>query len=282
MGFFSTSNEVIGKCFVCNQDVTKVRATGAYGHLLSDNSCICEICRTQKQLDIKKDSTKDKFLQQISENGFILPSEFIPTKRIKTLGFLLGTSVELPESFLEIDEQRKLMNMPEKKTAFLSKDKRIERIRKFIDLIDFELLNNGNKLIDGHSLLGSAVGGIAFGGVGAIVGAAIPKKSIKDVCNNLSIKVVFNDMQNPIEYINIITSATKTNSKEYTESFKSAQECLSILAVILKQNQEQSIIANSQPQLSAADEIKKFKELLDMGAITEDEFITKKKQLLEI
>lgn len=33
---------------------------------------------------------------------------------------------------------------------------------------------------------------------------------------------------------------------------------------------------------SPADELKKFKELLDMGAITEDEFIAKKKQILGI
>lgn len=33
-------------------------------------------------------------------------------------------------------------------------------------------------------------------------------------------------------------------------------------------------------QLSAADELKKFKELLDMGVITEEEFKTKKKELL--
>lgn len=33
---------------------------------------------------------------------------------------------------------------------------------------------------------------------------------------------------------------------------------------------------------SVADEIKKFKELLDMGAITEEEFETKKKELLNI
>lgn len=34
------------------------------------------------------------------------------------------------------------------------------------------------------------------------------------------------------------------------------------------------------PAPSAADEIKKYKELLDMGAITQDEFDAKKKQLL--
>ena len=33
-------------------------------------------------------------------------------------------------------------------------------------------------------------------------------------------------------------------------------------------------------QVSAAEELKKFKELLDMGAITQEEFDAKKKQLL--
>ena len=33
-------------------------------------------------------------------------------------------------------------------------------------------------------------------------------------------------------------------------------------------------------QSSAADELKKFKDLLDMGAITQEEFTAKKKQLL--
>lgn len=38
--------------------------------------------------------------------------------------------------------------------------------------------------------------------------------------------------------------------------------------------------ASAAPVASAADEIKKFKELLDMGAITQEEFDQKKKQLL--
>ena len=37
---------------------------------------------------------------------------------------------------------------------------------------------------------------------------------------------------------------------------------------------------NGQPAISSADELKKFKELLDMGAITQEEFDQKKKQLL--
>ena len=36
----------------------------------------------------------------------------------------------------------------------------------------------------------------------------------------------------------------------------------------------------AQQAISAADELKKFKELLDLGAITQEEYNTKKKQLL--
>jgi hypothetical protein len=37
---------------------------------------------------------------------------------------------------------------------------------------------------------------------------------------------------------------------------------------------------NGQSAISAADELKKFKELLDMGVISQEEFDQKKKQLL--
>ena len=37
---------------------------------------------------------------------------------------------------------------------------------------------------------------------------------------------------------------------------------------------------NSNSNISVADEIKKFKELLDIGAITQEEFDAKKKELL--
>ena len=46
-----------------------------------------------------------------------------------------------------------------------------------------------------------------------------------------------------------------------------------------KAKQEQ-ITSTSAPTISAADELKKFKELLDSGIISQEEFDAKKKQLL--
>ena len=45
----------------------------------------------------------------------------------------------------------------------------------------------------------------------------------------------------------------------------------------IKKNGEKDVNANN---LSSADEIKKFKDLLDSGVITQEEFDAKKKQLL--
>lgn len=285
MGLFSSlkgENQLLGNCFICKAEIINNKIEN-HGQLLSDGNCICNVCSHQKQLKINKESTKDILLQQMQENGFLTPDEFIPTKRIRQVVVLLGNVTTLLESFIEIDETRELINIPEIKSALFSKNKRIEHIRKFKDLVDFELLSNGTKLADGNSLLGAAVGGIAFGGFGAIVGSGASSKSIKDICKSLSIKVVFNDLQNPNEYINIITSDTKTDSKEYKELFNVAQECLSLLGVILKKNQEHSAsttIKQSEQPSSVIDEIKKYKELFDIGAITEEEFSAKKKQLL--
>ena len=73
----------------------------------------------------------------------------------------------------------------------------------------------------------------------------------------------------------------------YTNSYRIAQEIMSMLQVMcetqkLKSNQSNLEKDNKNESLSVADEIKKFKELLDMGAITQDEFEYKKKELLNL
>ena len=58
------------------------------------------------------------------------------------------------------------------------------------------------------------------------------------------------------------------------------EELLSTLSQLLGAQEQSETAAASAPQLSAADEIAKFKGLLDSGAITQEEFDAKKKQLL--
>ena len=58
------------------------------------------------------------------------------------------------------------------------------------------------------------------------------------------------------------------------------EELQANLIQLIAVHQQSETAAASAPQLSAADEIAKFKGLLDSGAITQEEFDAKKKQLL--
>lgn len=73
----------------------------------------------------------------------------------------------------------------------------------------------------------------------------------------------------------------KTGNNVYSQA-KKCQELVDLLRnqKILKQicKDEQT----AQPYFSCADELKKFKELLDMGAITQEEYDIKKKKLLDM
>lgn len=149
-------------------------------------------------------------------------------------------------------------------------------IFSFSELIDFELNEDGESITNGG--LGSAVvGGALFGGVGAIVGSNVGKKQ-KDVINRMSVTInLRNEFISHIE-IPLITSETKKKGFVYKASKDMGQRIVALLSVIVdsqKSNQTAPAAA-----VSSADELLKFKQLLDAGAITQEEFDTKKKQLL--
>ena len=154
------------------------------------------------------------------------------------------------------------------------------RIHSYDDILDFELLEDGGSIIKGG--LGRAVaGGILFGGVGAIVGGATGRKKGNPTCTSLKIKITLNDITSPTEYINLITTETEKRSIVYQTYQTQAHEILSLLQVMYESSKtEQNISAVTIQEPSSAEEIVKFKQLLDSGIITEEEFKAKKKQLL--
>ena len=146
--------------------------------------------------------------------------------------------------------------------------------RKNDNIISFELLENGNAVTKGG--LGSVVvGGALFGGVGAIVGSNIGKKKNVQEITEYRIKIVTRDPFYPEIYINFLaTGKTKSNAIFFKSCAASAQKILSLLTIITSNDTKKEISSSS------ADEILKFKHLLDEGIITQEEFDSKKQQLL--
>lgn len=148
---------------------------------------------------------------------------------------------------------------------------------RYDQIVDFELLEDGESITKGG--LGRAVvGGVLFGGVGAVVGGVTGGKKTKGVCNSLKIKLTIQNDYRQTAYIDFISAQTAKDSSVYKSATDKAQEALSALQLVVNKVQQSESVEAPAP--SGADEILKYKQLLDMGAITQDEFDAKKKQLL--
>lgn len=156
-------------------------------------------------------------------------------------------------------------------------------VHAYRDLISFEYQEDGGTIVSGG--VGSAiVGGALFGSVGAVVGAASAKKKQSDFINSMKIKLTVDDMTNPTEYINMnpLRIRMKRSSGQYRNILETTQEILSSLELIVKDNQANANARYVNNPMDPAEEILKFKKLLDAGAITQEEYDAKKKQLLGI
>lgn len=223
---------------------------------------------------------------KLSSSGVNLIS--LKNNGLDELQKIVGTSNELQENrrfkmsqfnitknlggFLYVDEGNKKIGIP------LNSNVSEEfEVFDYSDIISYEIIEDGQTLATGG--LGRAlIGGAFFGLAGAIAGGT--SKKIKSTCNKLQIKENINNMNRPTMYINLIESLNvKKSGSIYKSASSIAQDIISILEIISHENE---VSKNSSSSDSIAEEIKKYKELLDIGAITQEEFDAKKKQLLQL
>lgn len=151
---------------------------------------------------------------------------------------------------------------------------------RYNQIISYELIEDGTTSYSG-GLGRAAVGALTFGAAGAIVGGITGKKKQKSKCSSLSVNITLRDDETTSLNIPFIVSETKVGSIMYTTLKQSAAELVKALEVAVdiaeRDNNQTTVVME---QTSAADEIRKFKQLLDDGIISEEEFDEKKKQLL--
>jgi len=194
----------------------------------------------------------------------------------QSISELINTRKKIVESFSTTKSVGTYIHVDETNKSFkIGKD-----IFSYENLLSFELLEDGQSITKGG--LGRAVaGGLLFGGVGAIVGGVTGGKKTKSICNSMKLRISLKNTHTDVVYINFILTETPTNGFMYKAAQDSAQKCITVLETIndLNQSTFNQPVCTSQ-SVSCADEIVKFKNLLDQGIITQEEFDAKKKELL--
>ena len=156
--------------------------------------------------------------------------------------------------------------------------KKYSKIYSGKDILSYEILRDNKVVISSHSYskkgVGKAVaGGLLFGGVGMVAGAlaANTKTYTQSTQQEISLyKLVLriNDITNPSFILKV-------------DSLKIAEEIFATLSIISNNNNElEKSVKIEESKIEKFDEIKKYKELLDIGAITQEEFNEEKKKLL--
>lgn len=158
-------------------------------------------------------------------------------------------------------------------------------IYRFSDLIDFELSQDGMSILSGNERE-ALMGGILFGTTGAVIGASTSRE-VQEYCSSLYVALTVNNIESFRVKIPLITERTSKASRKYSFALERAKEMIALLQLIKndpEKNNPVLPVGRTVPQISSetVEMIKEYKELMDLGIITKEEYEQKRKELSNI
>jgi len=153
-------------------------------------------------------------------------------------------------------------------------------------IVGYSYVENDKKYGVGRTLGTAAVGGVLFGGVGAVIGAVVGSGSKKKTVNRIAVEITY-EKNKSAELLNADIykgRPIKPSGFEYNGYLDISKRLMGELDLLIKkgiveENLQKGIAVQC---MSNADEIRKFKGLLDDGIITQEEFALKRNELLGV
>ena len=137
------------------------------------------------------------------------------------------------------------------------------------------------KFVRSSQLGGALIGGVALGGVGAIIGGLSGNTQSSDIINSIDLHLVVHDLQSPIHDIKLLNLKTKKDSIIYETAIQKARYWHSLIEVLIKKSDSEEKISPQYNPNYIADEIKKLADLKDSGILSQEEFQEQKERILK-
>ncbi len=184
---------------------------------------------------------------------------------------------ELGESGIAVDRKRKAICLVSKSQGNVE-----SQIIQYRDILSAEISEDGvsvtatNRTSQAGGLL---LGGLALGGVGAVIGGLSGKKTTSEKISSIDLNIVVNRPESPVHSIRVMYVESAKNGAVYRDRIKKAKHWLSLVDVFVRQaddddrRDESNLKAQSQMNsLSVTDELTKLSALKNNGVISDDEF----------
>lgn len=160
----------------------------------------------------------------------------------------------------------------------LEETKYLIRRYDYNDLIDFELCEDSNSKLAGRGLA-SAGGALLFGIGGAVVGSVAGGRKIKKTDRTITVNIQVNKLDNPFMSLVFLDKNSPNWDILYNTTLTNAKKLMATLSYIKNFNEINKEKNNERIDIS--EKLKKLNELKEQGLITEEEFINKKRSVLE-
>lgn len=236
---------------------------------------------------VSLDSLNNKVLRVSNNNGNIALEECCINDELKKKGIIIKPSTPTIKA---INDYAFVTDDTNEFVAIVTPNKIL--ILQYTDIVSISYEENGTDVFN-KSLGGAVVGGLLFGGVGAIVGGNTAKAKQNKEVRSMSIKILLKSTSNSTIILKIYDGAAletkKIADRTYYEGLmkevSEIKDIFSIIIDIVDKNVAMQKLASvsslpSSASVSVADELTKLAKLKDSGILSDEEFRAQKSKLL--
>ena len=199
------------------------------------------------------------------------------------------------DSFLVVDfsKERIVIGLRKLRGTLLAQEQPYRSEYPASAIVKAEILKDGTQVAStnrGGQAVGAALGAIAFGGVGAIIGGLSASSTSISGTKRMSIQITVDDLAKPIHEVTFYDALNKKGGKRGNMFFDQGAQQIAefaahIEAVIRKSDSANTVHKQFVSQVdvndkSLAEEIGELWKLKEAGALTQEEFDQEKSRLM--
>lgn len=175
-----------------------------------------------------------------------------------------------------------------KKLCYFNESGTIQKIYTYKDIIKAEIVEDGDTITEterGSQIGGAIVGGVLFGGTGAIIGGLSGNKKTSRLVSNVVLKILVRDIEHPDISISFLSEQTPRGSSIHQSARANAEKWYGMLQVLIDIASKEEMKDVSQQQvnkpISTIDELQKLAKLHEDGVVSDEEFTSMKNRIIK-
>lgn len=153
------------------------------------------------------------------------------------------------------------------------------------DIISSEIFEDGSTVTStsrSSQIGGALIGGIALGGVGALIGGLSGKTKSTQKPKRIDLRITVDRTEYPVHDVNFMDIETSRDGVIYTSSMSIARHWHGLISILIRRANEtlDQDMRKANHSVSVSDEIRKLAQLREDGLISNEEYEKQKSNLL--